>query len=81
MDVNIEHVVAEVLSKIDPILKQRDLLLIETMVKIAAIQKIMIEKNILTDSSLQDEMNKISRNLVEQMKIIAPPSITNEIKN
>jgi len=50
----------------------RDLLLIESLLKIAAISKLLVKKGIITDEEIVQEMNNISKDLIEQMKLIAP---------
>lgn len=46
----------------------RDLLLIEAMVKVAAIQKLLVKKGLLTDDEIHAEMTLISKDLVDQVK-------------
>ncbi len=51
---------------------QKDLLLIETIVKLAAINKLLVKKGIISDTELQAEMTEISKNLLEQFKQLMP---------
>lgn len=48
----------------------KDLLTIEMMVKIAAIHKILVNKNIITEQELENEMAEIAKSLFEQVKKI-----------
>lgn len=59
----------------------KDLLLIETMVKLAAINKLLVKKGIISDKEIQDEMIVISKDLVEQLKIISPEFFATTTKN
>lgn len=59
----------------------KELLLIETMVKLAAINKLLVKKNLLTDQEIQEEMTNISKELVEQMKNLPPEIFDNTTKN
>jgi hypothetical protein len=49
----------------------RDLLLIETMVKVAALQRVLVKKGLITDTEIHDEMTLISKDLVDQVKTIS----------
>lgn len=60
---------------------QKDLLLIETLVKLAALHKILVRKGLLTDQEMHDEMKTISQDLVAQMKVVAPISFDDTSKN
>lgn len=59
----------------------KDLLLIETMVKLAATNKILVKKGLMTDKEIQEEMTLISKDLVEQLKTISPELFTPNTKN
>lgn len=53
---------------------QKDLLLMELLVKVAAIHKILVKKNLLNDQEILDQMTLISEDLVAQMKAAIPES-------
>lgn len=59
----------------------KDLMLIETMVKVAAINKLLVKSGIISDADLQNEMTVISKELVEQMKSISPELFETTDKN
>ena len=46
----------------------KDLLLIETMVKLAALNKLLVKAGVISDEDLQAEMVLISKDLMEQFK-------------
>ena len=50
----------------------RDFLLIEAVVKLSAINKLLVSKGILTDQEVDEEMQEISKQLANQMKDLAP---------
>jgi len=59
----------------------KDLLLIETIVKLAAINKLLVKKGLLNDEEIQETMTTISKDLVEEFKKLSPDSLasTNKI--
>lgn len=60
---------------------QKDMLIIETMVKLAAVNKILIKRGILTDDEIHQEMTEISKNLVDQVKKLTPDIFGSITKN
>lgn len=60
---------------------QKDFMLIETIVKVAALQKILVKKGLVTDQEIQDEMTQISKDLVDQMKILSPDIFNDTTRN
>lgn len=61
--------------------KAKDLLLIETIVKVAAINKLLVKKGLLTDDEVHTEMASISKDLVEEFKKLSPDILSSTIKN
>jgi hypothetical protein len=59
----------------------KDLLLIETIVKLAAINKLLVKKGLLNDEEIQETMTTISKDLVEEFKKLSLDSLasTNKI--
>ncbi len=49
----------------------KDLLLIETVVKLGALSKLLIRKGIITDEEIITEMVSISKDLTEQFEKIS----------
>ncbi len=49
----------------------KDLLLIETVVKLGALSKLLIRKGIITDEEIITEMVSISKDLTEQIEKIS----------
>jgi hypothetical protein len=58
----------------------KDLLLIETIVKLAAINKLLVKKGLLNDEEIQETMTTISKDLVEEFKKLSPDSSTSTNK-
>lgn len=58
----------------------KDLLLIETIVKLAAINKLLVKKGLLNDEEIQETMTAISKDLVEEFKKLSPDSLTSTNK-
>ena len=58
----------------------KDLLLIETIVKLAAINKLLVKKGLLNDEEMQETMTTISKDLVEEFKKLSPDSSTSTNK-
>jgi len=52
-----------------------DFILLEACIKIAALQEILVKKGILSEKELSDQMQEISKNLVEKFKQLTPTSI------
>jgi hypothetical protein len=46
----------------------KDLLIIENMVRLTAVQRLLVKKGLLTDNEVHDEMTLISKDFVEQVK-------------
>jgi hypothetical protein len=61
--------------------KAKDLLLIDTIVKVAAINKLLVKKGLLTDDEVHTEMASISKDLVEEFKKLSPDILSSTIKN
>jgi len=59
----------------------KEMLLIETVVKMAAIQKIMIRKGLCTEDEIYNEMTTISKELVEQLRATIPEIFTPNAQN
>lgn len=61
--------------------KTQDLLLLETIVKIAALNKLLVKKGILTDEDIYAEMTSISKDLVEEFKKLSPEILSTTTKD
>lgn len=59
----------------------KDLLLIETVVKIAAINKLLVSKGLLNNNEIHAEMTAISKDLVEEFKKLSNDKSLMNIKN
>ncbi len=59
----------------------KDLLLIETVVKVAAINKLLIKKGILNDDEIHEVMTTISKDLIEEFKKLSPDTLSSITKN
>ena len=59
----------------------KDLLLIETIVKVAAINKLLVKKGILNDDEIHEVMTEISKDLVEEFKKLSPDILSSTSKN
>lgn len=54
----------------------KEFLLIETIVKLAALNKILVKKGLFTDEELHAEMTEISKNLLDNMKQMLVQQVT-----
>jgi len=61
--------------------KTKDLLLLETVVKVAALNKLLVKKGVLTDEEVYAEMTSISKDLVEEFKKLAPEILSTTTKD
>jgi len=59
----------------------KDLLLIETVVKVAALNKLLVKKGLLTDDELHEVMTAISKDLVEEFKKLSPDTLSSTTKD
>lgn len=53
-------------------MNEKEIILLEVLVKLAAVNKILIRKGILTEEEVKEEMNAISKELAENMKKLQP---------
>ncbi len=59
----------------------KDLMLIETMVKVAAINKLLVKKGIINDDEIYEVMTAISKDLVEEFKKLSPDVLSSTTKD
>ena len=59
----------------------KDLLLIETVVKVAAINKLLVKKGLLNDDEIHEVMTTISKDLVEEFKKLTPETLSTTTKD
>jgi hypothetical protein len=59
----------------------KDLLLIESVVKLAALNKLLVKKGLITEAELHHEMTDISKDLVEQIKNVSPEILSSLTKD
>lgn len=59
---------------------QKDMLLIENLVKIAALHKLLIKKGILSEQEVVEEMTSISKELMEQLQKVVGDNVSTEVK-
>jgi hypothetical protein len=61
--------------------KTKDLLLLETVVKVAALNKLLVKKGVLNDEEVYAEMTSISKDLVEEFKKLSPEILSTTTKD
>lgn len=61
--------------------KTKDLLLLETIVKTAALNKVLVKKGLITDEEVYAEMTSISKDLVDEFKKLSPEFLSTTKKD